>query len=279
MTPEPTSRTRRAASAALVRIAGIVCAVAACGVAPMTARADAPAGDARPLTIEGQAAQRERLAGRVLLVQTWPAPGPLEDPDLVPARIGMAAIVARDGRVEVWTAAALVADASRIELSAAAGGRAHAARVAEVRDADALARLTCDGGCPGAGDAAPEAAPAEACEDGRPLAFVVPTGHGELVVGHTVVAGPEAPPLEALIIVPGRLPQGAPLFDVQDRPAAVVLRPHVVRTDRVLAAPLTPRPGVAPPDGTGLVPDAPDAPGNAVLSPEAPADLPVMDLR
>jgi hypothetical protein len=293
MDPRLAIRTRFAASAILAALLSLPCAWT-------PARAENRDDEGPPLTFEAHDARRDALAGRVLLVQAWPAPAPLEDPDLVPTRIGMAARVARDGAVQVWTAAGLVQDATRIRVSATDGGAPRPARVVETRDADGLARLECDGGCPGTG-AAPEPAPAEACEDGRPLSFVVPAGPGGLVLGHTAIAGPESPPLEALVIVPGRLPEGTPLFDPRGRPAAIVLRPHLARTDRVLAAPLTPRPSAAPatsepepvpaPEAVPVpvpVPDpapspaAPAAPAEAAPSglSDRPADgVPVMDLR
>ncbi len=280
MNPVPTTRMCLTPSAAHIRLAMLACAVATCVQSPVPVRAESAQKDesSYPLTIEGEAALRERLADYVLLIQAWPAPAPLEDPDLVPTRIGMAVIVARENRIEVWTAAGLVEDATRILLSSADGHRTATARVAQVREQDSTARLECDGGCPAPKDA-PAPAPAKACEDGRPLSFVVPTGLGDFVLGHTVVAGPEAPPLEALIIVPGRLPLGTPLFDPKGRPAAIVLRPHTSRTDRVLAAPLTPRPVAAPAIGTTALPADPGVQEPTGLAPKAPEGLPVMDLQ
>lgn len=268
---------------------------------PLTApraQTASPADLSPMLTLEGEAALRTRLASQMLLVQAWPAPGPLEDASLVPSRIGMAAIVNLDGQVEIWTSGDLVQDATRILLSLPADERTHPARTVRTRESDGLALLACEGPCPPLERGAPDPAPEDACADGRPLTFVVPAGPGGLVLGHTMVAGPEAPPMEALILVPGRLPPGTPLFDPLGRPAAVVLRPQASRTDRVQAAPLAPRPWPAPaapepePEPASADAASPTAPEPEPQPEPAPADaapnglsdrpadgVPVMDLR
>lgn len=260
------------------------------GASPL---AQAPADLPPMLTLEGEAASRTRLASQVLLVQAWPAPAPLEDASLVPSRIGMAAVVDLDGQIEIWTSGDLVQDATRILLSLPADPQTHPARTIRTRESDGLALLACEGPCPALQHGAPPLAPEDACADGRSMTFVVPAGPGGLVLGHTTVAGPEAPPMDALILVPGRLPPGTPLFDPQGRPAAVVLRPQASRTDRVQAAPLRPRPPPdrqsprmqePPPSPDGpeaedAAPEASSSPGNRVWTDRAPEGVPVMDLR
>ncbi len=206
-------------------------------LAPAPALAD-DADAAALLTFEGQAALRERLSERLLLMSAAPIAGDHEDPSWVVWQHGEAVRTLWGGKIRVLTSQVLAESAGRLEASRIGGGGVVGpARVAEIVADVGLAVLECPA-C--AKEKAAPTAPTEACEPGRFLFFVVPAGDNA-VITHTVMGAPAEPPLEKLRIVPGALPEGTPLFDSSARVAAIAIR-ALAGFNQTLVAPLCPAP-------------------------------------
>ncbi len=204
--------------------------------APSAARAD-EADTAALLTFEGQAALRDRLSERLLLMSAAPAAGEHEDASWVVWQHGEAVRTLWDGKIRVLTSQVLAEGAGRLEASRVGGGVVGPAHVTELIADLGLALLDCPA-C--AKEKAAPLAPTDACESGRYLFFVVPAGDNA-VITHTLMGGPAESPLEKLRLVPGALPQGTPLFDASARVAAIAVR-TLPGTNRTLVAPLCPVP-------------------------------------
>jgi hypothetical protein len=250
--PLPHARTCLPNAAMMLSLALLV-ALPARAQAP----ADGPPSDNALLTLEGQAALRDRLWARVLTLGSRAAAGEMEDPELVPWRHGQAVRVDRGKGAEVLTAALLVDGAAQVRV--ARGEDEAAARGAGSDERTLLATLSCGGPC----EALPrlEAAPVASWEAGGVLHFVLPSTPGVPVLGDALSLGLQADPFDALVAVTGKAPPGTVLFDAAGLPAAVVVRNHPMRDDRMLAAPLRLPPPAAPVDeddggaGKGIRPD------------------------
>ncbi len=213
-------------------LAAIFAAIASTAF-PQAVRADDGEADAL-LTLEGEAALRDRLWERVLLVTVKPAGEPMEDTSLIPEKFGQAARVTRDGKVEILTAGMLVEGAQAIRV-VRTGRRGEGPAKAQPTDpANLLARLECDGPCAQA--PALEVAPPEAWEPMRLLFFVLPGLPDQPILSHTESIGRQGTPFEAMIAVPGVLPPGTLLFDVKGRVVAVTVRGAPTRANWTLAA-------------------------------------------
>jgi hypothetical protein len=198
------------------------------------------------LTPGGQAALGSKLSEHVRFVSVQPAPGPYEDPAFVPKRIGQAVAVVLRGRTLLATSTILVGGASRIEVVRPGKDAPIRATKAGEVESKGLVLLIPEGGND------PKAAPDAPCESiaaGRPLFFLLPAGT-EIVVSHTLSLGPAGAPLDGMILVGGRLPEGTGMFDAQGRIAAIAIRvlpPAGDGFDRTLAAAVPEPPPPEPP--------------------------------
>jgi len=208
------------------------------------------------LTLEGEAALRDRLSNKTLIVKVLPNPLPLQDTSFLPSRFGGAVRVEYNGDAVVLTSYVLVGEAAKVELLLRPGSRP----VATVHGSPdlrekGLAVLECTqdvavGKGPGRHGAGKtqspcgvkpvQIAPRDATNTGRLLFYVVLSGDGRSVLSHTVSKGEADPKLPGLIVVYGRIPKGTPLFDTDGRVAAIVVRSAADSVDRVLAATLLP---------------------------------------
>lgn len=203
---------------------------------------------ASPPTIEEQRHHLERLLPYLILLSVSPKPDPLEDPMFVPRRHGMGVRVARSGQVVVLTSAALVDGVGPIEVSTAlapdrtvkSSAHPEVGGLAEVRCEGAIGGGLLQGPSPCSEGPAASVAPAGACDPERVLYAVVPAGIGSFVLATTVVAARGGVLPDDLALVHGRFPEGTPLFDADDRVAALVVRPAWDSSNRCLAAPLSP---------------------------------------
>jgi len=225
------------------------------------------------LTLDGEAALRDRLWERVLLVTAKPVGEPMEDPALIPERFGQATRVTRDGKVEILTAAMLVEDAATVRVTRSGGRPGEGiAKVGPTDEASLMARLECEGPC---ALAAPlEAAPPEAWEYRRLLFFVLPGLPDQPVLSHVESLGRQQTPFEAMIAIPGTVPPGTVLFDVKGRPVALTVRSSPTLQNRTLAAVMVlPKPdpaSQAEPPATGTSPETPADDGR--LRPDLPRE-------
>jgi hypothetical protein len=187
------------------------------------------------LSVHGQEAMRNRLMPLVFLVEVQPNPGFLQDPSLVPVRIGQAVVVGSGNRVEILTSAALVEDAAAVHVQRFGSGTRTKARVTEVRETPGLAVLECEGGCV---DRPPvvQVAPHESCRQGSRLFLVTPAGAHSPVMTWTQVTDSGERLDENLLLVAGRMSPGTPLFDDEARVAAIAIRSSPTRTEWTLAS-------------------------------------------
>ena len=210
-------------------------------------------GDAAALlTLEGEAALRDRLAERVVLLSVTSRAHPHQDAELAPRRFGQAVRARLDGKPALVTALAAVEESAAIELSRAGVPGVAPAVVVERRSASGLATLLCGERCGPVKDApVVEAAPPGACGPGRILFFVAPAGEAGLVLGHTIVTGKGEPTLPDLAVVGGQLPDGTPLFDSEGRLAAMAVRQLQASPARTLVTSFSPpaAPPEPPPSG------------------------------
>ncbi len=214
------------------------------------------------LTLDGEAALRDRLWERVLLVTAKPIGEPMEDPALIPERFGQATRVTRDGKVEILTAAMLVENTALVRVTRTGGRPGEGiAKVGPTDEASLMARLECEGPCALATPL--DAAPPEAWEPRRLLFFVLPGLPDQPVLSHVESLGRQGTPFESMIAVPGTVPPGTVLFDVMGRAVALTVRNSPTLQNRTLAAVMVlPKPDPASPA-------EPPAPGT---NPETPLD-------
>jgi len=210
-----------------------------------------------PLTLEEEAARRDLLWRRVILLEARPRTADLEEPGLAPLQVGQAARVDK-GRL--CTAMLLLEGATGARLTGPDGREATG--TVQARDAESLlAWLPCDGPC----RAWPEipGAPASARAVGQGLFVVLPSLPGQPVLSPTVSLGAEASPFPALFAVAGRLAPGTLLFDRTGALAGVVVRAHPQRADRCLAAPAEACAAPASPGGPAVTKGPPPPAGAA----------------
>lgn len=202
------------------------------------------------VTVEGEAALRDRLRPLVAGVAATPLPAPMQDPRFIPQRYGQAIRVERGpGVVVLLTSVVLVDGASTIEVSA--GAARGSASVRSIDSGSGLAELVASAGSAGLA-ALPVVSPgaAGACDEGR-IAFFLAFAGDRVVLGNTRMGPSAGGALESLRVVAGRLPEGTPLLDIDGRGLAVAIRP--LDNDLTLVAPLCP----APPPAAEPVPRTP----------------------
>lgn len=208
--------------------------LALAGVATLVGPAGADPFESNPLvTLQGEAALRDRLGRRILLVTVTPRPLPFQDPGFLPRRFGLGVRTFRDGKPVVLTSMSLVEEAGSIELLRPASRRSAPGRVVRRLEKEGLAILECQtrpGGVVESGNrdgpctSTPVPLGVRAEESARILYFVLPADGDRLVVSSTRVKGPADPELEGLVVVEGRIPPGTPLFDQAGGVVALVIR-------------------------------------------------------
>lgn len=200
-------------------------------------------------TLQGEAALRDRLGSRILLVTVTPKPLPFQDPGFLTRRLGLGVRTFHGGKPVVMTSLTLVEESGGIEIVRPVSRRSVPARVTQRLEKEGLAILDClpedgAGRGPGDGDGPCSSPPVPlgvmVGESGQPLYFVLPADGDRLVVSSTRVEGTADPTMEGLVVVKGRIPFGTPLFDLEGAVVALVIRPAADLPSRSLAAVLAP---------------------------------------